>query len=246
MKRLTPVLLLGILLGYFASLITSPLSLSAQRQTPSAPTQTPYRNGPPPPEIPPVPGLPLYPDAPVPNKAMHWSIDDLRAFHAARVANIRAGGAAFNPAAPGPRFESQDFRTHRIGLAYRQKFTTPRPSNTIGLMSLYDDADQHEGAADFYVMVGGSGKFIVDGEITNREIGRMTGSTRNHGDDKPLMTGEFHGQPVINGHAYEGKEGDWLAIPPGIPHWWNPTPNEGMTYLLFKLYINVYPRSLID
>jgi hypothetical protein len=101
-------------------------------------------------------------------------------------------------------------------------------------------------------MAGGSGRFIVDGELVNREYGRdphAQGSgvpARNTGNVRILLPGEFHGQPIRNGNVYDAKAGDWIIIPPGVPHWWVPTPGEGMTYAILKVNIGIYPPALID
>ena len=119
-------------------------------------------------------------------------------------------------------------------------------------MSQYDDGDQHEGVTDFLIMVGGSGQFVVDGELVNREYGRNPRAQdprvppRNTGNVRVLLPGEFHGQPIKNGHVYDAQAGDWIIVPPGVPHWWVPTPGEGMSYVILKVNIGTYPPALID
>lgn len=255
MKRLGPILLLGFLVGYACNVLQNGASPSVEQ----APLR-PYRNGPAPPDVPPVAGpagLPLYPpgDEPIPNKPMHWKWTDIQAIHASRAAAQRAaasGGQA--PAVQygantfrGLEFQEQLFRTHRIILGGRQKFPRARPTGSTGIVSHYDDADQHEGTSDFYVVAGGRGKYVVDGEMQNRQYSRIGGPDRNRGGTLyPILPGEFHGLPVVNGNVYDGQLGDWLAIPPNVPHWWIPEPNEGMSYLMIKLFIGGYPSSLID
>jgi len=216
------------------------------------------RGGPEVPDIAPVPNPPLYPDLQPATKPMHYSADYMRRIHEIRRAKAARG---VPPTwAPGePRIDAQLFRTHQLGvsssgygLTFRQKYGKPRPSQATGVMSYYDDADQHEGVTDFVIMVGGSGQFVVDGEIENREYGRdprsydKNVSPRNTGNRRVLLPGEFHGQPIRNGHVYETKAGDWLVVPPGVAHWWLPTAGEGMTYLILKVNIGLYPPALID
>ena len=218
------VFLLGALVGYLhGTLANTPAPVEAQgRGTGGDQPQVT--------STPPVPNPPLYPDSP--NKPMHWSIDDLRKMHAGRVA---AGKIVQGD------FASQRFRTHNISTNSRWFHPQPIPSNITGVMSQWDDVEQHEGVSDFYVFVGGSGKMIVDGEIENREFRRARG---NSGNSSVLLPGEFAGQPIRGGKSYEVKAGDWLAIPPNDPHWQNPAPSDPMTYLLLKVNIGLYPGSI--
>ena len=129
-------------------------------------------------DIAPVPNPPLYPDLQPATKPMHYPAEYMRRIHEIRRA--KAGRGIPPIWAPGePRIDGQLFRTHQLGvsssgygLTFRQRYEKPRPSQATGVMSYYDDADQHEGVTDFVIMVGGSGRFVVDGEIENREYGR--------------------------------------------------------------------------
>jgi hypothetical protein len=188
------------------------------------------------PDIPPVPNPPLYPDRDQPTKAVHYRWEDIQKIVEARMAGRgRTEGQ--------PSFQGQNFRTHYFGgMAFRQVHDPPVPSNHLGVMSKWDDVDQHEGVTDFYIHLGGRGRYIVDGEIQNREYTRRR---ENSGNSQYLMMGELHGQPLKGGNAYEGQVGDWINIPPAIPHGWMPEPGIGMMYLLFKVNIGYYPPALI-
>jgi mannose-6-phosphate isomerase-like protein (cupin superfamily) len=228
-RRIGLILLLCALAGYLAGYVSSPAqAVSAQTRA----------------DIPPVPNPPLYPDPP--NKPRHWRLEDLRKIHEARLAAQRAdpgrptqGGGA--PLPPGtPAFQGQRFRTHNIGTNFRWYYDPPRPANLTGVMSHYDDAEQHEGISDFYVITGGGGQMVVDGEIENRQYRRAQAGASN----SLLLPGEFVGQPVKGGHTYDVKPGDWLAIPPNDPHWQIPNPNDGVSYLLLKVNVGLYPGSI--
>ncbi len=226
MKRTGPlVLLLGGVVGYLHGYLASPnTALDAQGRAALQGQAAPAPN------MPPVPNPPLYPDAP--NKPMHWSINDLRKMHAGRVSAGRIVQADFT---------GQRFRTHNISTNSRWFHPQPMAANITGVMSQWDDVEQHEGVSDFYVFVGGSGKMVVDGEIENREFRRARG---NSGNNTFLLPGEFAGQPIRDGKPYDVKPGDWLAIPPNDPHWQNPAANDPMTYLLLKVNIGLYPGSI--
>ena len=243
MRRTAAALLLSALVGYIAGSIDPPMAsvTHPQARAQSDPLGTP------PPNIPPVANPPLYPDSP--QKPMHWSIDDLRRIHEARAAFQRAnpdrptqGGSSGLTQPPGtPVFQGQRFRTHNISTNFRAYFDAERPANLTGVMSHYDDVEQHEGVSDFYVFTGGSGQMVVDGVIDNREYRRASG---NSGSASLLLPGEFAGQPIKGGKTYTVKAGDWLAIPPNDPHWQLPAPKEGMSYLLLKVNVGIYPGSI--
>lgn len=240
MNRSSPkVLLIGAVAGYLAG-----YALHAAGATPlgtqvtsaaRSPEAAAHRN------IPPTPTPPLFPGEA--NKPMHWSIDDLHKIYEARLAAQKAGiERSAQVGAPAiPAFHNQVFRTHTIATNFRVKYETPRPANLTGVLSNYDDVEQHEGVSDFYVITGGGGQMVVDGEIANREYRRARG---NSGSDVMLLPGEFDGQPIRNGHIYTVAPGDWLAIPPNDPHWQRPAPGEGMAYLLLKVNIGLYPSSI--
>jgi len=256
--RTVLLLIVGAVTGYLTSAWTTANPISHQAGVSQSSAAVRGRGGLGVPDIPPVPNPPLYPDTALVNRPMHYRAADLRRIHEIRKAKALRG---VPPTwAPGePRIEGQLFRTHQFGvsssgygLTFRQRHRQPRPSQANGVMSHYDDGDQHEGVTDFVIVVGGSGRFVVDGEIENREYGRNPRPSgpgtppRNTGNTRVLLPGEFHGQPIRNGHSYDTKAGDWLIVPPGVPHWWLPTPDEGMTYLILKVNIGLYPPALID
>jgi hypothetical protein len=251
MSRIGPVLLLSVFVGYAAGYVSPRTHMTAQGGGGGQP-QSQGRGqpvdplAPPAPNIPPVANPPLYPDPP--NKPMHWRIDDLRKIHDARLEAQKAnpgrgtqgGGIALPPGTPA--FQGQRFRTHNISTNFRVYYENERPANLTGVMSHYDDVEQHEGVSDFYVITGGGGRMVVDGVIENREYRRAAGG--NTGNTAILLPGEFDGQPIRDGTTYEVKPGDWLAIPPNVPHWQLPAPNAGMSYLLLKVNVGIYPGSI--
>jgi hypothetical protein len=209
--------------------LTSP-SLSAQ----SAPVRAL-------PEIPPVASPPLYPDSPT--TVMHWTREEMDKLYTARQTASRAGGAAGNP---GTTFRGQSFRTHTIGSVFRVKFTEPRVSNRAGILSSVDDADQHEGVTDFYVFTGGNGQIITDGRIENRVYGSNPRSAAANGVPYQVVYGgEFNGQPIVDGKTNEIGRGDWLAIPPNVPHWPGYNPGDGLQYIMLKVNLGFYPPNLM-
>ncbi len=109
-------------------------------------------------------------------------------------------------------------RTHSYILLHRPALTTQPPNG-----------EQHEGVTDVYFVVGGSGTVTVGGELENRRISRP---------------GEFLG-PVKGGRAYKLAAGDILNIPPNMPHATIPDTG-GMTYVLMKVNVGIYPWSLIN
>jgi mannose-6-phosphate isomerase-like protein (cupin superfamily) len=119
------------------------------------------------------------------------------------------------------------------------------PSNFTKRMSPWEDAEQHEGVSDIYVVVGGSGTWVVGGEIENREYRRAdsAGARIIGGPESFLLPGEFVGQPIIGGQTYKVKAGDILNIPPDTPHQVQPDPG-GVTYFLIKINVGLYPWAL--
>ncbi len=243
MKPTIAVFLLSMCLGHGLAYLRGNGAAIVQAQTQGTGTRDPNAL---PPPIAPVPNPPLYPDAP--QGPAYWDANDIKKIFEARRAFAKANpdqgfGGGQLPAGT-PTFQGQTFRTHWMtGLLYRAKYTKPRPSNVTGRMSMFDDADQHQGATDFYVVTGGGGRMIVGGIIENREYGRMPPAF-NSGTAQPLRPGEFNGQPIIGGRTFIGKAGDWVIIPPNTPHWWQ-VDDDGMGYLMMKVNIGTYPRGLI-
>ncbi len=235
MKSLVPLLFIGMIVGYSGALLAGGARASVGAQ----PAQTNQgRQGMPPP-IPPTANPPLYPDPPA--QVIHWTSEDMRKIYEARVA--AKGNAA---AEAGPRFPGVSTRTYGANLFFRVKFDSPKPANRSGIVSLVDDADQHEGVTDFYVMTGGSGQMVTDGVIENRQYGHNPrGSAETGAKTTVVFPGEFNGQPIRDGHTYDVTNGDWLAIPPGVPHWPGYNPGVGLMYVGVKINIGQYGTNVM-
>jgi mannose-6-phosphate isomerase-like protein (cupin superfamily) len=111
-------------------------------------------------------------------------------------------------------------RTHSFVMVHRSQPQTA---------SQAPSAEQHEGVTDVYFVVGGSGTVTVGGEIENRRISRP---------------GEFLG-PIKGGTPFKLQTGDILNIPPNMPHA-TIADAGGMTYVLMKVNVGMYPWSLIN
>lgn len=226
-RKIVLVLSSSMILGYWIGGGLGPRQAAAT-QAPAAGSQAAETTA--------EPGLPaLMPGQPT--AAMYWSIDTLRKIHAERIAIGPRSQGEVGRGQPTP-FRGERFRTHSIGFNTRFYWDPPRPSNLTGTLSHYDDAEQHEGVSDFYVIIGGGGKILVNGVIANRQYRRASGP------NSLLLPGEFVGQPVQDATVYTVKPGDWLNIPPNTPHWQQPNPGTGMSYLLLKINVGLYPGSL--
>ena len=176
----------------------------------------------------------LAPDAP---PTMYWSVDDLRKAHSelaevAAKAMKEAGTGSSQSFGGGPVHVSS--RNFSIFQLYRLHREQPVASLTK-VNSVWDDAEQHAGAYDFYVITGGTGEMIVGGKIANRQ---------NLMDKDGPVPGEYRGQPIIGGQTFKVKAGDCLLIPPDQPH--QPKPDAGgFSYVIMKINVGVYPWSLI-
>jgi quercetin dioxygenase-like cupin family protein len=58
--------------------------------------------------------------------------------------------------------------------------------------------------------------------------------------------GEYGGNLKGGGKQFKLKAGDLLNIPPNMSHATIPDPDEGMTYVLMKVNVGLYPWSLIN
>ncbi len=245
MKRMLPVLLIGAaLFGYVAGYASKP----SPRQTPEAvltghfddlsmiPSANAQENKT---EVMPFnfnsPREPqLAPDA---TPVTYWNIDDIRKAHGelaekASKALKEAGSGSSQSFGGGPVHIST--RNFSIFMLYRAHREQPVLSLTK-VNSVWDDAEQHAGAYDFYVITGGTGEMIVGGKIANRQ---------NLMDKDGPVPGEYRGQPVVGAQTYKVKAGDWLLIPPDTPH--QPKPDAGgFSYMIMKINVGVYPWSLI-
>ncbi len=220
MRRALPLVMLScVAVGYWLGYAARP---SAPAMAQASPLQS--QSGSPSLQRPGM--IPLAPDQPA--KEQFWSIDEFQKVHAARVATATAGK---------PALEGMRSRTHTAMVLTRLYRDKPAPSNFVKKMSQWDDAEQHQGVSDIYIIVGGSGTVVVGGEIQDRQY-RPAG-----GPGSMLLPGEFVGQPIVGGRAYKVKVGDILNIPPDMAHHPQPGP-DGLTYFLIKINVGLYPWSL--
>ena len=168
---------------------------------------------------------PTAPDQPAQEQV--FRIADLKREHAERAAAARDGRA---PAI----VDYVLARTHSIRLLTRLPKATPGPSNITKRISLWDDAEQHQGVSDIYIVVDGGATVVVGGEIQDRQY-RPT-----DGPNPVLLLGEFVGQPIVGGRSHRLAPGDAINIPPDIPHQVQPDPG-GVSYLLIKVNVGLYP-----
>jgi mannose-6-phosphate isomerase-like protein (cupin superfamily) len=241
MKKMLPVLVVGAaLVGYIAGYASKPnpqavltghfddLSMipnaSAQENKPEV---MPFRfNSPHEP--------PLAPDAP---PVTYWNIDDIRKAHtemaerAAKMVKEAASGSSQSFGGGPVHVQTRNFSMFMLYRAHREQ---PVLSLTK-VNSVWDDAEQHAGAYDFYIFTGGTGEMILGGKIANRQ---------NLQDKDGIIPGEYRGQPVIGAQTYKVKAGDWLLIPPDTPHQPKPDPG-GFSYFIMKINVGVYPWSLV-
>jgi mannose-6-phosphate isomerase-like protein (cupin superfamily) len=154
--------------------------------------------------------------APDQGEPTHFAGADLRKAHTELQARA-AKGAVSNPR---DLMKPLVTRTHSFILLHR-----PELRNT----GQAPNAEQHEGAADIYFVVAGSGTVTVGGEIDNKRISRP---------------GEFTG-PIRGGKPFKLQAGDILNIPAYMPHGTAPDAG-GMTYVLMKVNVGLYPWSLIN
>ena len=108
-------------------------------------------------------------------------------------------------------------RTHSYIMVHRGGQAKPTP-------------EQHEGVTDVYFVTGGSGSVLVGGEIPNR---------------RTVRPGEYSGDPITGGQTFKLEAGDILNIPPNAPHA-TMADAGGMTYVLMKINVGMYPWSLVN
>jgi hypothetical protein len=176
----------------------------------------------------------LAPDAPA---ITYWNIDDIKKAHeemAEKAAKlISAAGTGSSQSIGGGPVHIQT-RNFSMFMLYRMHREQPVMSLTK-VSSVWDDAEMHAGAYDFYVITGGTGEMIVGGKIANRQ---------NLMDKDGPVPGEYRGQPIIGGQTFKVKAGDWLLIPPDTPH--QPKPDAGgFSYFIMKINVGIYPWSLV-
>ena len=110
-------------------------------------------------------------------------------------------------------------RTHFFNVVHRPQRSEP----PVG--------EQHEGVTDIYFVLGGNGTVTVGGEMPDRRAVA----------DRP---GEFLG-PIRGGRDYAVRAGDVLSIPPNVAHA-SSGGAEGLTYMLLKVNVGLYPWSLVS
>jgi len=142
---------------------------------------------------------------------------DLRKAHTELQARSQSGQALSNPR---ELMKPMVTRTHSFILMHR-----PEVRNRTQA----PNAEQHEGVTDVYFVVAGSGTVTVGGTIDNKRIGRP---------------GEYTGA-IGGGKPFKLQAGDILDIPPNMPHATVPDAG-GMTYVLMKVNVGLYPWSLIN
>src|SRR6267142_1361413 len=242
MKRMFPVVIIGAaLLGFVAGYASKPAPTSSVlgahsgdfSVVPSAVAQEKK------PEVMPFnynsPREPaLAPDAP---PTTYWSVDDLHKAHldlaeVASKALKEAGTGSSQSFGGGPvHISTRNFSIFQLYRAHREQPVL----RLTKVNSIWDDAEMHAGAYDFYVITGGTGEMIVGGKIANRQ---------NLMDKDGPVPGEYRGQPIIGGPKFKVRAGDWLLIPPDQPH--QPKPDAGgFSYVIMKINVGIYPWSLV-
>jgi mannose-6-phosphate isomerase-like protein (cupin superfamily) len=156
------------------------------------------------------------PLAPNQGDVVHWPAADLQKTHAALAA--RSNGRILSK--PRDLVPLPMTRTHMFDVVHRPQTTGDAT------------AEQHEGVTDLYVILGGSGKLTVGGEITNRQV-------------IPNRPGEYTGRPITGGRTISLKPGDIVAVPPNTPHA-TVADAGGVTYMLIKVNVGLYPWSLVS
>jgi len=146
-----------------------------------------------------------------------FSSEEMRKAHTELQARAARGQVVSNPR---DLMKPMVTRTHSFILLHRPE---ARPGAAAPA------AEQHEGVTDIYYIVAGGGTVTVGGEIENRRTARP---------------GEYGG-PIKGGKAFKLKAGDILDIPPNMPHATVPDAG-GMTYVLMKVNVGLYPWSLIN
>jgi mannose-6-phosphate isomerase-like protein (cupin superfamily) len=142
---------------------------------------------------------------------------DLRKAHAELQARSGRGQALSNPR---DLMKPLVTRTHSFILMHRPELRSVNQA---------PNAEQHEGVTDVYFVVAGSGTVTVGGELESKRVSRP---------------GEYTG-PIKGGKPFKLQAGDILDIPANMPHATVPDAG-GMTYVLMKVNVGLYPWSLIN
>ena len=100
-----------------------------------------------------------------------------------------------------------DNRNHYLNIVHR---------------SGYSWAENHEAVADFYVILEGSGTLLLGGDMVDSiEI-----------DGRP---GEWRSPALEGAERYELAKGDMINIPSRVPHQWELSDDEAVTYVIVKV-----------
>jgi mannose-6-phosphate isomerase-like protein (cupin superfamily) len=132
-------------------------------------------------------------------------------------AQARAKQGGQGAVVPRDLMKSMVTRTHSYIMVHRGGQATGNP-------------EQHEGVTDVYFVTGGSGSVVVGGDIPNR---------------RTVRPGEYSGDPITGGQTFKLEAGDILNIPPNATHATMADPG-GMTYVLMKVNVGMYPWSLVN
>jgi mannose-6-phosphate isomerase-like protein (cupin superfamily) len=156
------------------------------------------------------------PLAPNQGEVTYWSADVLKKAHTELAA--RSNGRILSK--PRDLVQLPMMRTHMFDVVHRPQLNRPATP------------EQHEGVTDLYIVLGGSGTLTLGGEIENRQV-------------LPNRPGEYTGQPIKGGKAYAVKTGDIIDVPPNTPHA-SQGDAGGLTYMLVKINVGLYPWSLVS
>lgn len=149
---------------------------------------------------------------------MMWSAESMKKAHTEMIARAARGQGG-----PNQRdlFPPNVTRTHSYIIVHRPAANPAVPPSI----------EIHEGATDVYFVVGGSGTVTVGGEVEGKRV---------------VRPGEYSGTLKAGGKQFKLKTGDILNIPPNMVHSTVPDAPDGMTYVLMKVNVGLYPWSLIN
>ena len=94
-------------------------------------------------------------------------------------------------------------------------------------------AEVHEGVSELHVVVAGSATAFIGGEVEDRR-------------EVTNYPGEFRGTGIEGGRSFQVKKGDVVNIPANAPHAYLSDDPEGITYLIVKINVGLYPWSIIS
>ncbi len=129
---------------------------------------------------------------------------------------------------PNPRFNMGEMLQRPITRTHMFNF---RHSAPAGAGAEAPDGEEHTGVSELHIVIGGSGTAYMGGTLESRR-------------SSPERPGEFNGH-VKGGRNFKVKAGDIVNIPPGTPHAYQPDAPEGITYMLVKINVGLYPWSMV-